>query len=239
MSPARAYVRSRCDALEQFREALRLDPTNEWARDGMLATLKARNPVYRVFLRYYIWIGTRTRRQQLLYAVAGIILFGNVRRLARAEPALAPVLWPLMALYLLFLLGTWIADPLFDLLLRFDEVGRRTLTAERRRASAWVGACLLATIVAGIVALATESSQARILAICLAFLLIPLAGTFRCEPGWPRTLMGGYTAALAAFAVAAALLPDPAGGIVFLIMLLCAALGSWLARWLETAVPSR
>ena len=230
---------SREDALEQFREALRMDPTNEWAREGMLASLKARHPIYRLFLRYYLWLETRSRRQQLLYAVLGIILYSNMRRLARAEPQLAPVLWPLMALYVLFVLGSWIADPLFDLLLRFDTVGRRALTPNRRRASAWVGVCLIFAIAGGIITLLTGSDQALTTAICAGFMLIPIAGTFRCETGWPRTVMAGYTVALAIGAVAATLLPGRGGRIALVVVVLGAAIGSWLVRWLETAVPAR
>jgi tetratricopeptide (TPR) repeat protein len=38
------------DALEHFREALRIDPELEWARNGMAEALKSRNFVYRRFL---------------------------------------------------------------------------------------------------------------------------------------------------------------------------------------------
>src|SRR5579871_5018208 len=39
-------------ALEHFREALRLDPENAWARHGIIEALKARNFVYAVMLKY-------------------------------------------------------------------------------------------------------------------------------------------------------------------------------------------
>jgi tetratricopeptide (TPR) repeat protein len=40
-------------AMEHFREALRLEPTMEWARAGIVEALKARNVVYRVMLKYF------------------------------------------------------------------------------------------------------------------------------------------------------------------------------------------
>jgi len=43
-------------ALEHFREALRLDPENEWAREGMVEALKARHGVYRLVLRCFLWM---------------------------------------------------------------------------------------------------------------------------------------------------------------------------------------
>jgi tetratricopeptide (TPR) repeat protein len=230
---------AREDALEQFREALRLDPTNEWARDGMLAALKARNPVYRLVLRYYLWIGTRTRRQQLFFALAGIFLYNTIRRIARANPEVAPLLWPLMGAYVLFLFGSWIADPLFDLLLRFDPVGRRALTRDRRRASLLVGLCLLTAVTAGVAAAIWPESPALTLAIGAAFLLIPVGGTFQCEPGWPRTVMGSYTALLAIALFVSAVAGDGAGGIGLVVVILGAAIGSWLAQWLGRFLPTR
>lgn len=44
-------------AIDQFRKALRLDPTNEYARHGMVEALKARNPIYRWILAYFLWMG--------------------------------------------------------------------------------------------------------------------------------------------------------------------------------------
>ncbi|MDB5311521.1 MAG: tetratricopeptide repeat protein [Gemmataceae bacterium] len=41
------HARQPAEALTHFREALRLDPTNEWARDGLIEALKARYWVYR------------------------------------------------------------------------------------------------------------------------------------------------------------------------------------------------
>jgi tetratricopeptide (TPR) repeat protein len=229
----------RDDAIEQFREALRLDPSAEWARDGLVAAFKARNPFYRAFLRYFIWIGTRTRGQQLLFVVGGMVLFRTLRRLARAQPELAPVLWPLIGAYVVFLLGSWLADPLFDLLLRLDPVGRRALSAERRRASEAVGVCLLVALVAGLAAWATGSAAALTLAASAALLLIPLAGTFQCDAGWPRTAMGGYTAVLAAAAATAVLSPAELRTPLMAIVVVGSVAGSWLVRWLATVTPSR
>ncbi len=51
-------------ALEHFREALRLKPDMEWARNGMVEALKARYFLYRLMLRYYLWMSRFTRRGQ-------------------------------------------------------------------------------------------------------------------------------------------------------------------------------
>ena len=43
-------------ALTHFKEALRLKPDMEWARQGILEALRARNPVYRILLNYFLWM---------------------------------------------------------------------------------------------------------------------------------------------------------------------------------------
>jgi len=51
-------------ALEHFREALRLDPELDWARAGMVEALKARNVIYRVMLRYFLWMARLSAKAQ-------------------------------------------------------------------------------------------------------------------------------------------------------------------------------
>ncbi|HEX7240551.1 MAG TPA: tetratricopeptide repeat protein, partial [Longimicrobiaceae bacterium] len=225
------------EALPHFYHALQLDPTSEWARTGLLAALKARNPVYRLMLRYFLWMDSLSPRTRMFVILGGIFLYGRLRRLADAEPGLAPFIYPLLALYVLFVLLSWTADPLFDFLLRFDPVGRSLVTRERRTASNWVVATLGLALVSFAVHVATGSGTAFQLALVAAFLTIPVAGTFQCERGWPRTTMAAYTAVLAVVGLLAVLLPSLAGGVLLLVTIVGAALGSWIARWLASVQP--
>ena len=43
-------------AMEHFREALRLNPDLDWARSGIAEAMKARNPLYRWLLAYFLWM---------------------------------------------------------------------------------------------------------------------------------------------------------------------------------------
>src|SRR5262249_35174190 len=111
-------------ALEHFREALRLDPENEWARQGIVEALQARNVIYAVMLKYFLWMSRFSNRAQW-----GIILgayFGNrlLSALAHSNPDLAPWILPLRILYVCFALMTWMASPFFNLLLRINRFGR-------------------------------------------------------------------------------------------------------------------
>jgi tetratricopeptide (TPR) repeat protein len=75
-------------AQEHFREALRLDPNLDYAREGMLEALKARNPVYRIMLAYFLWLGRQSSRFQWAFII-GIFFGGRVARsLSISQPAL-------------------------------------------------------------------------------------------------------------------------------------------------------
>src|SRR5581483_9313344 len=44
-------------AMDHFRESLRLDPAGDWAKAGIVEALKARNVVYGLMLRYFLFMG--------------------------------------------------------------------------------------------------------------------------------------------------------------------------------------
>lgn len=125
----------------EFREALRLDPLMDWARLGLVESLKARNPAYRLVLRLLLWMtrARAARRGSLVGAVIGIQI---AKVVAIDDPTLRPYLAPLLIAYFLLLLATWTARPLFNATLRLSRDGRYLLTAVERRESALVVACL-------------------------------------------------------------------------------------------------
>src|SRR6185312_1511248 len=185
-------------ALEHFREALRLDPTNEWARRGIIEALKARNIVYAVMLRYFLFMGKLSKQAQwgiILGAYFGIRALGA---LAKAEPAWEPYILPIELVYFAFVIMSWIADPLFNLLLRLNRFGRLALPREKIVASNWLGLCLLIAFISlgGWLAFGHKSAWLAG-AVLFGALLLPTSGTFKCAEGWPRNVMAIYTGALA------------------------------------------
>ena len=231
--------RSPDTAMAHFYRALQIDPHSDWAKTGLLAALKARNPVYRLMLRYFLWSGSLTPRTRLFIMFGGIVAFGRLRALARAEPELVPVIYPLLGAWLLFVLLSWTADPLFDFLLRLDKEGRTLIDAERRLASSLVVGTIAAAIATGVTGFALDVESLQLLALVLVFLVIPLAGTFQCEPGWPRTTMAAFVLVIALCGIAGVIVPDPLSGTLLVICLLGAVIGSWLARFLASRVPAR
>lgn len=85
---------------------------------------------------------------------------------------------------------TWLAYPLFNLLLRVNRFGRLALSREQTVASNWVGACVFLAL-AGLLGMAIVGADSSwmFVAMVFSFLMLPLAGVFRCSPGWPRKTM--------------------------------------------------
>jgi tetratricopeptide (TPR) repeat protein len=177
-------------ALEHFRESLRLDPTSEWARHGIIEALKARNIIYAMMLKYFLWMSKLSRQAQWFIILGGY--FGNrlLGTMAQSNPELAPWVLPLRILYITFAVLTWTAYPMFNLLLRLNRFGRLALTPEQTVESNWVGLSFFLALasLAGCIAMGFDSPWVLSLAV-FGLLLLPLSGLFRCATGWPRWTM--------------------------------------------------
>lgn len=190
-------------ALEHFREALRIDPELDWARAGIVEALKARHLLYRLMLRYFLWMATISGRAQW-----GVILGFLFLQRALGDAARSyPILWPVFLLLMAFVYLTWVADPLFNLMLRVNRFGRYALSRDQRIASNWVGLCVLGALVSGIALAATRNLWLAIALVYFAVLVVPISATFKTPKGWPRVFMGTYTAGLAALGIAFFLYP--------------------------------
>jgi tetratricopeptide (TPR) repeat protein len=193
-------------ALEHFREALRLDPELDWARAGMVEALKARYLIYRIMLRYFLFMGRLAGRAQWGIIIGLYVGYELILQAARAHPGLAPFLYPLIWLYVIFAYLTWTASPFFNLLLRLSRYGRYALTQHQRVTSDLVGAALLLAAGCGVGWYFTGAIAVGIGAIFSLAMVAELAGAMRAPQGWPRVGMLGYTAALAAIGAAACLM---------------------------------
>ena len=208
-------------ALEHFREALRLDPDLEFARQGMLEALKARNAVYRGMLTYFLWMGRLSAQYQ--WAVIVGTYFGSrlLTGLAAAHPEFRLLWWIVLGSFYGFVYLTWTAHPMFNLLLRLDRFGRHILTREERMASNWFGPFFVAALAAMVWFFVTDTPLAFITMFFLAALSICVASTFR-RKGRARLILGAATAVLGTLAVLA-LVPqltpaENAGGFAMLFI---------------------
>ena len=211
-------------ALEHFRESLRLDPTNDWARSGMIEALKARYFVYRLMLKYHFFMSRLSGRAQWfvligLYFVAKIVPF-------------------LFIPYLIFVFLSWTSDPLSNLMLRLNRYGRLLLTKEEIMASNLVGGLLLTAVASVIIAALTWKPPAIIAAVGCMMMTIPVAGSFNIEKPKPRRAMFIYTGVMGVLLVVGFLL-SLIGSDLYLGLIPFFVLGFMLFSWIANGINMR
>ncbi|MCR4411274.1 MAG: tetratricopeptide repeat protein [Thermoguttaceae bacterium] len=192
----------RAQAMERFREALRLNPELEWARLGVVETLRAHNPLYRVLLRYFFWVGRLSTGAQWAVILGAYVGYRVVLEVARTHPALGPWLAPVIVAYLVFALGTWLGRPMMNLALRLHPFGRLALSDDERRGANVVGGFLLAAALAAAAYWGLSFRLALPVAIFCLGMVLPLAATFQSATPWPRKGLWVYTGVVALLGIA-------------------------------------
>ncbi|QJX47447.1 tetratricopeptide repeat protein [Hymenobacter taeanensis] len=153
------------EALEHFRNALRLAPTSEYARSGLVEALKARYWLYRAFLRFTVW-------SENLNGVTRRVLFVGLYILVRFVPLLLPLYLPLVFM-------SWFADPLFNGLLLLNPYGRHALSPEQRRQALGFGVVLVAATAAFTVSALAHQAWLGAIGLGLLAAIFPLMVTLR------------------------------------------------------------
>lgn len=201
-------------ALGHFKEALRLSPELDYAREGMVEALKAKNPVYRVMLAYFLWMSRLSPKAQW-GVIIGFYLGRNVLSgLGRQVPALQPFITPVLILAAVFIFLTWTAQPLFNLLLRLHPYGRHALSSEQRLSANVIGVLLAAGLVMVASAFLLDVPSWLLGGLVALILMIPVTATFNARPGAWRWGMGVSTVVLAACGIGGIVLMslnDPQG----------------------------
>jgi tetratricopeptide (TPR) repeat protein len=166
-------------ALTHFREALRLDPLNEPARQGFLAALQSRNPLYRFLVRFSLWMARFTRAEALV-VVYGLASVSAVLGMA------ARIFFPLYLLYLpwrflysCYVFFSWISDALFYLLLRFNRGGRLLLSKDEIAESNALAFCLIYFFLNLGAFIATRTWGFLAGMVLALFMVVPAAAIFK------------------------------------------------------------
>jgi tetratricopeptide (TPR) repeat protein len=223
------------EAFTHFRESLRLNPMSNWARAGIVEAMKARNPLYRLLLRYFLWMASLTSGEQW-EVIGGIYALGvMLDTAARASCLLRILLLPVEMVYNLFVTLSWVARPLFALTLRFDPLGRQARPTEERAASNWLAACLLAAAASGVGGVLTRNLAWLVPLLVALAMVVPMAGTSLCPPGDRRIVLIAYTVLLSQLGLAASVLAltgAPWGAGLALVLGVGFVLGRLAYTWL-------
>ena len=185
------YANEPAEALPHFREALRLDPTSESARQGLVQSLHARSPLYRWMLRYYLWTSRLTQTEFWGAMMLVSAINSALRAAARVFPPLLILLIPYFIFYMAFTFFSWISDSLFNLLLRLSPTGKLILSKDEAASAAgcgFTGMLFLINVCAFIAALFLRPGEFAFLWVFLvgaflsAAMMIPVAGIFKIDP---------------------------------------------------------
>ena len=148
-------------------EALRLDPTDESAREGVLLALKARHPVYARLLQFFLWESRLPSQARWALLFAPFVV-GHAIRTVHNDA----VFFPLAVVFIGLIVLTWAAEPVMTLALLATREGRRVVGPASRVAAALFGGFIAAAVLFGIAAALTDT---HFLIISLGFVFFALA----------------------------------------------------------------
>jgi tetratricopeptide (TPR) repeat protein len=158
------------EAEVHFREALRLDPEFDHAREGLLSSFRARSPLYRAYLKYCFAMA-RLNRAARWAVILGFYFGVQIARNLRGG-------YVIVALYFLFVLWVWVARPIGNALLLFDRFARYALRLPEKIEAAAVAACLLVGIAGLAMSFAFDWDAALLFGIAGIAIAFPLSLVF-------------------------------------------------------------
>lgn len=132
-----------------FKEALRIDPEMEHARDGLKQSYRARSAFFRVFLKWSFFMQRFSANHQFAIIIGLIVGFRILRVLAASVHPLLVI--PVALAYYLFVFGSWLSDGIANFLLLRDPVARLSLDRGEKIEGATMGMLLVGGLV-GLVA---------------------------------------------------------------------------------------
>lgn len=220
------------EAIKHFKEALRLAPTNEYAKSGLKEAIKAKNILYRYILKYFLWMNKMNERGRWFFIIGIYILYRILLSIARNNPGLAPLLYPLIIAYIVFAFSSWIAVPVSNLFLRFHPLGKYALDEDEILGSNIVGALGVAAIACLLGFYFTQMSLLVYLGAYFGIMLIPVGGLFGVyATGKARRYLTYYTLALAVVGALAVFVPQM-GGMAIIVFLIGIFAYGWVANYL-------
>lgn len=182
-------------AVQHFRRALRLRPNHAAARSGIVEALKARQPVYRWLLGWFFWLARFQPSTQIAVMIVAFLALRLLSGIAAEYREWAPYLWPVLIVIFGGCLLSGLASPLFDVLLRLDPVGEKSLDEDQRRGANLLLFNLLAPapLLAWFVLMA--NGPGIVAGILLTMTALPSSAIYRVAAGWPRWTMTAITLA--------------------------------------------
>lgn len=203
------------EAIDHFREGLRLDPNNDYCRQGMVEALRARFPIYCVVLSFRTWLGRLPPGLRRVVLIGLYVIGRGSAAFSDASPELRWVLVPIAVAYAILLIFLWLGGPVLNVTLLAHPLGRIALTRYERREAAALGTLILSGLLAFAVGGLAHNETAITGGLLCALGVIIVALLNRVTPGRGRTafvcIFGYGFAALGVVLTAWGLLSPPTG----------------------------
>jgi tetratricopeptide (TPR) repeat protein len=209
-----------------FREALRINPSFDPAREGLLTSFRARSPIYRGYLNYCFWM-SRLKAGARWAIILGLYFgFKLLRSVAEQfSPGLAI---GIAVSYFVFVLWGFIADPFGNFILLFDPFARYALRKSEKIEAAVVGGGISVGFTALVAGIVIGSFPAALLGGALVGASIPFSMVFTNKSRVGAILFGSVGACLVLGAVLAVL-----GFKIGIGIATIGFIGSVLSTWLS------
>ncbi len=160
-------------ALTHFKEALSLDPNLDYARSGMVTAIKSKNRVYNLYLRYSFWMNKQSGKNQWIFII-GIYIAYKISAKLIAASGYTFLLIPLIIAYLLFALGSWIMEPLSNMLLILDKYGKYLLDKKEKLSGQIFFALLVGALLMFLGNVLTKNDYFTMLSLTFLAAILPL-----------------------------------------------------------------
>lgn len=161
------------EADSHFLEALRLEPGNLSAREGLLSSYRARTPFYRLYLRYCFGMSRLTAPVQFSVVLGFFLLYLVVQNLANATQT--PAIQMVGLLYFLVMLWIWVAEAVGNFFICLDRRARHSLYWFEKLEAVVIGGGVLAGIAGVVISFLTSQPVLFMLALTVLWSAIPFS----------------------------------------------------------------
>jgi len=215
---------------EHFREALRLRPGFESAREGLLTSFRARSPLYRAYLRYCFAM------QRLRVGSRWAVAIGLCIGIQFGSRIHGSVGIAICVVYFLFVLWVWVAKAAGNFLLLFDSFARHALRKNEKIEAAVVGGGLILGLAALGAGFLFDWPLSQYLGVGCIAAIFPFSMTFTNGSTIGRWLFGsvGALAMLGGFlALAGRSIPlayQDSAKTLFFAAIICCLASTWLGN---------
>ena len=183
---------NRQQAEEHFKEALRLNPENEYAREGLREAYKARSLFYRLYLKYVFFMQKFSQNNRFAIFIGIYLAFRFGKNiLSNVSPLLTGAL---VVAYLVFAFWTFLANGIGHFLILKDSTVRLTLNKNEKLDGLIVGGGFIIGLILGIAGFILGMLPVSIFGGSLAIGALPWSRVFLNNSKEGRMIFGSLGA---------------------------------------------